>query len=91
MHFDSSISLGTLLGIGTIVFTFYKFHIANVRRFMTIELRVDQMWGENLRKLEEIHKSTNGNLDKVNNRLETANNEITNLRLLLKDKYDLSK
>lgn len=57
-HFDSSINLGTLVALGVTLFTFYKFHMANVKRFMTIEFQVAQMWGV-FRRRFNIDKDTN--------------------------------
>ncbi len=44
VHFDWSISFGTVISLAVILFTFYKFHMANVKRFLTIEFQVAQMW-----------------------------------------------
>jgi len=41
------------------------------------------MWRQNLKKLDEIHDSTNGNLTKVGDRLENANREIADLKKMI--------
>ena len=44
-HFDWSINFGTVIAFGGMMFTFYKFHTANLKRFMKLEFQVRQMWG----------------------------------------------
>lgn len=44
MHFNTTIDLGTLIALGVMLFTFHKYHTANLKRFMTLEFRVNQMW-----------------------------------------------
>ena len=43
-HFDSTISLGNVIALLVMLGSLYSFHMANVKRFMTIEFRVEQMW-----------------------------------------------
>ena len=44
MHFDWSVSLGTIIALVVMLFTFHQYHMANIRRFMRIEFQVGQMW-----------------------------------------------
>lgn len=44
MRLDGTISLGNLLTFVGMLIALYGFHISNVKRIMTINFRVNQMW-----------------------------------------------
>lgn len=42
--FTKEVSLGNVITLAAMLFAFYKFHIANVTRINSIEMRVEEMW-----------------------------------------------
>lgn len=51
INFNATVELGTLIEIGVFLFALYGFHIRNVKRFVTLETKVDIMWGQLQRRL----------------------------------------
>lgn len=44
VHFEWTINLGNIIAIGVLTFTLYRFHMSNVKRYMVLEFKVNQMW-----------------------------------------------
>lgn len=52
LHWNGEISLGNVLTLVTILFTFYKFHVANVERITRMETKVDLLWNQLAKRLD---------------------------------------